>query len=110
MLILGVPLDLSPIGVHKASRVLQAPIEERLELVPGDRDTAVCILFLLELLLAEANPVPKEGSSKRNLVSAPSSSSRKVIFILLTKVVIFHVEFSAVHIRGTGFQELISSL
>ena len=103
---MGVPLDLSPIGVHKSSGVSQASAKERLELVPGDRGSVVSIVFLLVLLPAEADLVLKEGRSKGDLVSLPSSSNGKVVLTLLTEVVGFHMGISAVHVWRTAFKGL----
>ena len=73
---LGVSLDLSLVYVHKGLGVTQAPLEECLELVPRDRNRSVCVMFLLILLPAEADPVPEEGCSKENLGRPRSSSGR----------------------------------
>lgn len=71
-------------------------MKECLKLVSYDRDRAVCVLLSLALLLMEADVVPKEGFSKKNLVSAFSSNGGKVIFILLTEVITFYVGLTVV--------------
>ena len=58
LLVLGVPLELSPVGVHKGLGVTQASSEECLELVPRDRDRGFGVMSPLVLLPAEADPVP----------------------------------------------------
>ena len=88
----------------------QVSVEKFLELDPCDRDSAVSILFLLVLLPAKADLVPKEGHGKGNFVNSSSSNSGKVVFILLTEVVVFYMGLFAIHIKETGFQGLISRL
>ena len=73
-------------------------VEECLELVPYDWDRAICVLFLLVLLPVETDPVPEERCGKKNLSKPCSSSSSKVVLILLTKVVAVHVELSMVYV------------
>ena len=102
-LVLGVSLDLFPIGIHKSLGVTQAPAEERLELILGDRDRGIGVISLLVLLLAKTNPVPEEGRGKGDLGRFRSSSSSKIVFILLTEVVVVHVGLSAVYVQGAGF-------
>ena len=102
--------DLPPIDVHKSLGVTQTSAEERLELVPYDRGSAVGVVLPLVLLPTEADSVPKEGRSKKNLIGPPSSSGGKVVLTLLTKVVAFHMGIFAMHVRGMGFQGFIPRL
>ena len=83
LLMLGVSLELSPVGIHKSLWVTQASSEEYLKLVPRDRDRDFDIMSPLILLLAEANPVPKERHGKKNSGRLRNSSSSKVVFTLL---------------------------
>ena len=85
-------------------------MEECLKLVLRDRDKAVYVLFSLVLLPAKTNPVLKKGYNKKNLVSPPSSSSNKIVLILLTEVIILYVELSVIHVWEMSFQGLISRL
>ena len=109
-LVLGVSLDLPPVGIHKGLGVTQAPTEERLELVPRDRDRGLCVMSPLVLLPAEADPVSEEKRGKGNLGRPRSSSGSKVVLTLLTEVVAVHVGLSAVYIRGAGLQLLSGHL
>ena len=59
-LVLGVFLDLPPVGIHKSLGVTQAPAERRLELVLGDQDRGIGVMSPFILLLAEADPVSEE--------------------------------------------------
>ena len=101
-LVLGVSLDLPPVGIHKGLGVIQAPAEERLEFVPGDRDRGVGVMSPLVLLPSEANPVPEERRSKGDLGRPRSSSSSEIVLTLLTKVVAIHMGLSAIYVRGMG--------
>ena len=67
-------------------------------------------MFPLVLLLAEADPVPKEGRSKENLGRPCSSNGNKVVFTLLTEVVAVHVGLSTVYVWGAGLQLLLGHL
>ena len=107
---LGVPLDLFPAAVHKGLEVTQAPVKECLELVPRDRDRSVCVMSLLVLLPAEANPVPEEGRGKRNLGRLHSSSDSKVVLALLPEVVAVYMGLPAVYVRGTGLRLFLGRL
>ena len=96
LLVLGVPLKLSPVGVHKGLGVTQASSEECLELVPRDRDKGFGVMSPLVLLPAEADPVSQEGRGKRNPGRSRGSSGSKIILILLTEVLAVHVGLSVV--------------
>ena len=106
LLVLKVLLELSPIGVHKGLGVTQAPVEERLELVPCDRNWSVGVISPLVLLPAEADPVPQKGCGKWNPDRLRGSSGSKIVLTLLTKVVTVYMRLSAVYIQGTGLQLL----
>ena len=103
---LGVPLDLSPVGVHKSLGVTQAPAKECLELVLRDRDRSLYVISPLVLLAAEADPVPEEERGKGNLGRPRSSNSSKVVLTLLTEVVTVHVGLPTVYVWETGIQLL----
>ena len=82
--------------------VTQALAEERLELVPGDRDKGVGVMSPLVLLPAEANPVPEERRGKGDPGRPRSSNGSKIVLTLLTEVVAVHVGLSAVYVREAG--------
>ena len=106
MLVLGVPLELSSVGVHKGLGVTQAPAEERLELVSRDQDRIVCVMSPLILLPAKADLIPEERRDKGNPGRPRSSSDSKIVLALLTEVVVVHVGFSIVYAREMGLQLL----
>ena len=58
LLVLGVPFELSLVGIHKGLGVTQATAEDYLEFVPCDRDGSFGVMSPLVLLPAEADPVP----------------------------------------------------
>ena len=101
---LGVPLDLFPVGIHKGLGVTQALTEERIKLVPHDRNGSLCVMSPFVLLPAEADPVLKERHSKGNLARPRSSGGSKVVLTLLTDVVAVYAGLSAIYVRGAGFQ------
>ena len=81
-------------------------MEERLKLVPRDRDRGLCVMSLLVLLPAEADPVLEERCGKGNPGRPRGSSGSKVVLTLLTEVVAVHVGLSAIYVRGAGLQLL----
>ena len=106
LLVLGVPLELSPVGVHKGLGVTKATAEECLEFVLCDRDRGFGVISPLVLLSAEADPVSQEERSKKNLGWSHSFSGSKIVLTLLTEVVTVQVGLSAIYIRGTSLQLL----
>ena len=80
-LVLRVLLDLWLVVVQNNLRVSQVLAEDYLEFVSRDQDRAVYILLLLVLLLVGTNSVSEKKRDKKNLVSPPSSSVGKVVFI-----------------------------
>ena len=78
--------------------------KECFELVLRNWDRDICVMFLLILLPAEADLVPKEGRDKKNLGRLRSFSGSKIVFTLLTKVVAVHWGLSAIYVWGTGLQ------
>ena len=101
-MVLEVPFDLSPVGIHKSLEVTQASMEEHLKLVPRDRDRGVGIMSPLVLLLAEADLIPEKRRGKGNLGRLCGSCGSKIVLTLLTKVVTVHVRLSAVYVQGIG--------
>lgn len=97
-LVLAVLFDLFLIAIYKHLKVLKALAEERLKLVTHNQDKAVYVLLPLVLLLMKADPVLEERRSKRNLVTPFCYNNGKVVFILLTEVVLLYVELFAIHI------------
>ena len=73
--------------------------KEGFDLLPGDGDCAFSLMFPLVLLLTEVNEVLKEGCYKRNAIGAFGSGGGKVILILLTKVIAFHVGLTIIDVR-----------
>ena len=82
--------------------VTQAPAEERLEFVLGDRDRGVGVISPLVLLPAEANPVPEERRGKRDPGRLHSSIGSEIVLIPLTEVIAIYMGLSAVYVREAG--------
>ncbi len=60
------------------------------------------------LLLIEVDLISKKKSCKRNLIKFSGFSGGKVVFTLLTEVVIFYMELTTIDVRLLGFKSLIS--
>ena len=99
---LGVPLDLSPVGIYKGLGVTQALTEERLKLVLRDQDRGLFVLSPFVLLPAEADLVLQEECGKGNLDRPHGSGGSKVVLILLTEVVAIYVGLSVIYVREAG--------
>lgn len=69
------------------------------------RDNSLTFQFLLKLLLSEQYSVLEEKNWKKDTVKFLSSSYGKIIFLLLTEVVILYMGFSLVDIGKPSFQE-----
>ena len=94
LLVLEVPLKLSPVDVHKGLGVTQAMAEECLEFVLCDRDGDFGVMSPLVLQPAEAHPVSQERRGKGNPGRSRSSSGSKIVLTLLTEVVAVYVDFA----------------
>ena len=105
-MVLGVPLNLSLVGVHKNLGVTKALAEKRLELISHNRNKSVCVMSPLVLLPTEADPVSEKRRGKKNLGKPRSSSNSKIVLTLLTEVIAVHVRIPAIYIRRTGLQLL----
>ena len=79
-----------------------------LELFPGNRDWVFSLMFLLVLLPIEVNAVTQERCCKENTVGALGSGSSKLILILLTEVIAFHVKLITIDIRWSSLQWLLT--
>ena len=99
LLVLGIPLDLGPVTIHKGSGISYVLTKEGLEFLPGDVDCAFSLMLPLVLLLTEVDAVLKEGCCKENAVGAFGSSGGKVIFTLLTEVIVFFVRLTIIDVR-----------
>lgn len=85
-------------------------VKKCFKFIPRAQDKAVCILFSFILVLTEANLVLEEGYGKKNLVNPSRSNNGKIVFTLLTEVVILYVGLFIIQVWGTGFQEFIPKL
>ena len=73
-------------------------MKKHLKFAPSDWDKTVCILFLLIFLPIKVNLILKKKYNKKNLVRAFGSNDDKIIFKILTKIIVFNMRFIAIHI------------
>lgn len=85
-------------------------MEKHFKLIPNDWDKIICVLFLLVLLSVKIDLISKKKRSKKNLVGAFGSSSGKVIFTLMTKIIIFYIKFTIIHVQKSGLKVSVSRL
>ena len=105
---LEVPLNLSPLSIHKGLGVTQAMMEECFKLIPRNWDKVICVSLLLVLLPAKTDLISEEIHGKSNLGRPRSSSDSKIVLTLLTEFVAVYIGLFVVYVQRTGFQ-LISS-
>lgn len=58
------------------------------------------------IILANINLVIKKENSKKCLIRVSDTGNSKIIFILLTKVVVFYLGFSIVKVGESGFEQI----
>ena len=73
--------------------------KEGLELFPSDRDGALGLVLPLVLLPTEVDAVTQEGCCKGNTVGTLGPGGGKMVFTLLTEVIVFHVGLTTIDVR-----------
>lgn len=99
MLVLCILFDLVPEIIYKRSQIANAFIKKCFEFVPGRWNQTLIIQFLIILLLEETDAISKERYCKSYIIRFFYSNSSKIIFILLTKVIVNYVVIMPINIR-----------
>ena len=73
-------------------------MKNRLELVPRNRNQTFTFYFPFILLLTEVDAVPQKRGCKENSVRSGGSADGKIVFVLLTKVITFHVRLITIDV------------
>lgn len=99
MLILRIPLNFSSDTGHKLNRFLKTLLKKELEFVSSKRDKTVTFNWSFLLLLAEIDLILKKQGYKKDALDVCDTSRVKIIFPLLTKVVVLHTRITIVYVR-----------
>lgn len=91
LLVLGIPLNLSPDTGHKQGRFRKTLLEKSFEFVPSKEGGIIIFDLSLILLPAEIEFVAEEYSCKKYMFKAYSTSCIQIILTLSTKKVVFYI-------------------
>lgn len=103
-LIPGVFFNLGQVVINKSSRVSQGLAKKRFKLIPGDSNEIVPFQLLYQLLLVEVDVIPRKKNCKRNSIQTGDSNSSKIVFTLLTKVIILYDSSITINVKELGLQ------
>lgn len=98
LLVLGIPLDLSPDGSHKGGRFSKTLPEKSFKFILSKRYGIITFNLRFVLLPLKVNYIPKEQSRKKYTLRAFGTSRIKIIFAILTKIVAFYMRASIVYV------------
>ena len=99
LLVLEIPLDLSPDASHKQDEFSEILLEKGLEFVLSRGDNIVAFNQSFVLLLAELNPILEEQGRKRDTFVARSSNRVEIILTLSTEIIALHMQALIVKVR-----------
>lgn len=91
--------DFSPNYVYKNLEFFNSIVEKSLKFFSYNIYIKVTFNFPLILLLIILDIIFQRSAGKKSLIIVNNSGIYKVIFILLTEVVIFHVQFTLTYIK-----------
>lgn len=103
-LILISSLNLISDSSYKGLKLSKAVVEESLEFILCNKSCYCAINFLVILLLMVLGPILQESSCKDDSILAGSSNSCKIVFTLLTKVIVLHMELISIYIWRSSLQ------
>lgn len=95
-MILGVLFNLNPDVIHKHSGFCKTFFEKNLEFVFIRESSPVMFDLGFILLSAKVNPISKERGCKKDAFVAFSPHNFEIVFVLLTKVILFHMQVSKI--------------
>lgn len=109
MLLLGIPLNLRLDVDHKQDRFSKSLIKKDLEFVLSKEDSLVALNLDLVLLLAKVDSIlkvdfiPEKQGCKKNILMAHGIGHIKIILVLSTKVIIFHIQAFIIQVGIPSF-------
>ena len=107
-LVLRVSFEFSPNAINKWLKFFQVFLQESFELCLGYGSLFPTSMTALVLSLLHANASTKKKSCKKSPVGPGGPSGLKIIFALLTKVVVVYVWLSKVYIQHLSLKRLLT--
>lgn len=92
---------------HKQDGFSKTLIKKSLKFVPNRREGTIAFNLSFVLLLAKVDPIPEEQDCKRDVLVARGTGCIKIVFALLTEVIIFYMQVFLVQIRVPGLKNSI---
>ena len=94
--------NLIPDYIYKGSRLSKAIVEEKFEVIPYNKPNGYAFNFLFILMPTIQGLIFHKDGYKRDPILAVSFSDCKIIFPILTKVIILHMELTLIYIRQSN--------
>lgn len=95
---LRIPLDFSPNTHHKGDRFSKTFLEKSFKFDSNRGDSIVTFNLSLILWLTEIDSIPEEHSHKKDRLRAHGTGRIKMLLILLTKIVVFHIRATIIQV------------
>lgn len=105
LLVLKVPLNLTPNIIHKGSRFSQTFLEKSLKFFPYKGGGPILFDTDLILLPAEVDPIPEKRDCKRDAFIAFGFSSFEMVLALLIEIIAFYMQVPKVQLEVPGFEK-----
>lgn len=96
LLVLGILLNFAPDAVHKRNKFSNVFPKKGFKLILSGKSGPIIFDLSLMLLSAKVDLIPEEQGCKRDAFVTLGLSGFEMVFVLVTKVVAFHVQVSKV--------------
>lgn len=107
LLVLKIPLDLSPDASHKGNRFSKILLEKNLEFVSNRGAGIITLNLSFILLLIEVELILDKLGHKRDVLGTCGIDCVEIIFALLRKVSAFYVGATIIQFGVSGLKNLI---
>ena len=104
LLVLGIPLNLSPDIGYKRGGFSKILLEKGFKFVPSKKGGLVTLNLCFVLLPMEVDPIPEQKSRKENALMICGTGHVEMILALSTKIVALHVQASIIQVRVMGLK------
>lgn len=105
-LILGVFSNFLLNAIYKDARCSKAAMQEDFQFVPGHRNSFFTFEFGLVLLPPKKVSILKKWHVKKKNIWTLDSSHSKMVFLLLTEVIILHISLTLIYVLKSSLQRL----
>lgn len=107
LLVLRVPFNLCPDLSHKRGRFSTTLSKTSLKFVPSKKDNTVVFNLSFVLLLLDLNPNGKKQGRKGDAFWACGTGCIKMVFTLLTEIVVFHMKIFIIQVEVPSLEGVI---